>query len=87
MIIKVDENDFVVGYTKIGGIEGGIEIEDVPECFLIDYWPKKWAYNPIEKTLTLSGTPNPDDKLAEYGAPEPDHSAFLAGIMEGYSNE
>ena len=46
MQIKVDGDNLIVGYADVGGIEGGIEIDNsiLPSDFILMFRPRKFQY-------------------------------------------
>jgi hypothetical protein len=60
MVLLLNEDQRIVSYANIGGIEGGIDVdpETVPENFTDDFWPGKWAYR--EGAFVLTGVPRPE---------------------------
>ena len=46
MQILVNNEDLIVGYADVGGIEGGIEVSDsiLPDTFVVEFKPHKFKY-------------------------------------------
>ena len=45
MIILVDKNNLIISYAITGGIEGGIEIDNIPDNFIVNFKPRYYLYN------------------------------------------
>ena len=54
MQIKLNDENLIVGYADVGGIEGGIEIDDsiVPQGFISYFKPARYLYK--EGTIELN---------------------------------
>ena len=54
MQIKLNDENLIVGYADVGGIEGGIEINDsiVPQGFISSFKPTRYLYK--EGTIELN---------------------------------
>lgn len=46
MQIKLNDENLIVGYADVGGIEGGIEVSDsiLPDIFVAEFKPCKFKY-------------------------------------------
>lgn len=45
MIILLDKNNLIISYAITGGIEGGIEIDNIPDNFIVNFKPRYYLYN------------------------------------------
>lgn len=45
MIILVDKNNLIISYATTGGFDGGIEIDNIPDNFIVNFKPKYYLYN------------------------------------------
>ena len=59
MQVQLDDQNRVVAYADIGGVEGGIQMDDdtVPEEFQVDFWAGKWRLK--DGNLELTGEAKP----------------------------
>ena len=83
MELKLDNNNLIIGYAKVGGFDNGVYILDldVPESFEDDFSVGRYKYDETNKKIIINENYNPETSIPDtpqnipnVGIPEIDNS-------------
>lgn len=83
MELKLDNNNLIIGYAKVGGFDNGVYILDldVPESFEDDFKKGYYKYDETNKKIIINENYNPEtpipdipQNIPDVGIPDIDNS-------------
>lgn len=74
MELKLDNNNLVIGYAKVGGFDNGVYILDldVPESFEDDFSVGRYKYDETNKKIIINENYNPETSIPDIPQNIPD---------------
>lgn len=76
MELKLDNNNLVIGYAKVGGFDNGVYILDldVPESFEDNFSVGRYKYDETNKKIIINENYNPETSIPDIPQNIPDTS-------------
>lgn len=76
MELKLDNNNLVIGYAKVGGFDNGVYILDldVPESFEDNFSVGRYKYDETNKKIIINENYNPETSIPDIPQNIPDIS-------------
>lgn len=67
MELKLDNNNLIIGYAKVGGFDNGVYILDldVPESFEDDFSVGRYKYDETNKKIIINENYNPETPIPD----------------------
>lgn len=74
MELKLDNNNLIIGYAKVGGFDNGVYILDldVPESFEDDFSVGRYKYDETNKKIIINENYNPETSIPDIPQNIPD---------------
>ena len=74
MELKLDNNNLIIGYAKVGGFDNGVYISDLdtPESFEDDFKKGYYKYDETNKKIIINENYNPETSIPDIPQNIPD---------------